>query len=93
MPPGAVSLDDVDLDQVSVDYILGCSKKGDETCFICLWNAIYFAWIHPLITLIIIGAMVELSEAIREYHDSTEFPNMVGRSLFCCNFYIFFVLI
>lgn len=49
MPPGAVSLDDVDLDQVSVDYVLSCSKKG---------------------------AMVELSEAIREYHDSTEFPNM-----------------
>ncbi|KAH9315987.1 hypothetical protein KI387_024614, partial [Taxus chinensis] len=28
MPPGAVSLDDVDLDQVSVDYILDCTKKG-----------------------------------------------------------------
>lgn len=28
MPPGAVSLDDVDLDQVSVDYVLNCVKKG-----------------------------------------------------------------
>lgn len=28
MPPGAISLDDVDLDQVSVDYVLGCVKKG-----------------------------------------------------------------
>ncbi|GLJ39640.1 hypothetical protein SUGI_0810350 [Cryptomeria japonica] len=28
MPPGAVSLDDVDLDQVSVDYVLECTKKG-----------------------------------------------------------------
>lgn len=29
MPPGAVTLDDVDLDQVSVDYVLGCAKKGN----------------------------------------------------------------
>ncbi|KAL5994785.1 hypothetical protein ACLOJK_024840 [Asimina triloba] len=29
MPPGAVSLDDVDLDQVSIDYVLNCAKKGD----------------------------------------------------------------
>lgn len=28
MPPGAVSLDDVDLDHVSVDYVLNCAKKG-----------------------------------------------------------------
>ncbi|KAK6933996.1 hypothetical protein RJ641_036890 [Dillenia turbinata] len=49
MPPGAVSLDDVDLDQVSVDYVLNCAKKGD---------------------------MLELSEAIRAYHDSTLIPNM-----------------
>ena len=28
MPPGAVTLDDVDLDQVSVDYVLNCVKKG-----------------------------------------------------------------
>jgi hypothetical protein len=28
MPPGAVTLDDVDLDQVSVDYVLNCAKKG-----------------------------------------------------------------
>lgn len=29
MPPGAVTLDDVDLDQVSVDYVINCAKKGD----------------------------------------------------------------
>lgn len=28
MPPGAVSLDDVDLDQVSVDYVLDCARKN-----------------------------------------------------------------
>lgn len=49
MPPGAVTLDDVDLDQVSIDYILNCAKKG---------------------------AMLELSEAIRDYHDHTAFPPM-----------------
>ncbi|KAK4476660.1 hypothetical protein RD792_015820 [Penstemon davidsonii] len=49
MPPGAVSLDDVDLDQVSVDHVLSCAKKG---------------------------GMLELSEAIRDYHDSTLFPSM-----------------
>lgn len=37
MPPGAVSLDDVDLDQVSVDYVINCAKKGDtlDRNFIC----------------------------------------------------------
>ncbi|CAN1297920.1 hypothetical protein LINPERPRIM_LOCUS23653 [Linum perenne] len=49
MPPGAVTLDDVDLDQVSVDYVLNRAKKG---------------------------GMLELSEAIREYHDSTSMPQM-----------------
>lgn len=49
MPPGAVTLDDVDLDQVSVDYVLSCAKKG---------------------------GMLELSEAIRDYHDSVLFPYM-----------------
>lgn len=49
MPPGAVSLDDVDLDQVSVDFVLNCAKKG---------------------------GLLELSEAIRDYHDSTLFPHM-----------------
>ena len=28
LPPGAVSLDDVDMDQVSVDYVLNCVRKG-----------------------------------------------------------------
>ncbi|KAK6228588.1 hypothetical protein SCA6_000928 [Theobroma cacao] len=49
MPPGAVTLDDVDLDQVSVDYVLSCIKKG---------------------------GMLELSEAIRDYHDHTGLPQM-----------------
>lgn len=31
MPPGAVTLDDVDLDQVSVDHVLSCAKKGFST--------------------------------------------------------------
>ncbi|XP_076897229.1 protein unc-13 homolog [Bidens hawaiensis] len=53
MPPGAVSLDDVDLDQVSVDFVLNSVKKGD---------------------------MLELSEAIRDYHDSTGFPHMNAES-------------
>ncbi|XVF82445.1 hypothetical protein PTKIN_Ptkin16aG0048700 [Pterospermum kingtungense] len=47
MPPGAVTLDDVDLDQLSVDYVLSCIKKG---------------------------GVLELSEAIRDYHDYTELP-------------------
>ncbi|XP_024311852.1 uncharacterized protein LOC100836004 isoform X2 [Brachypodium distachyon] len=29
MPPGAISLDDVDIDQVSVDYVLNCAKRGE----------------------------------------------------------------
>ncbi|CAN1339112.1 Protein unc-13 homolog [Linum perenne] len=53
MPPGAVTLDDMDLDQVSVDYVLNRAKKG---------------------------GMLELSEAIREYHDSTSMPQMNSTS-------------
>ncbi|CAI0474128.1 unnamed protein product [Linum tenue] len=53
MPPGAVTLDDVDLDQVSVDHVLNCAKKG---------------------------GMLELSEAIRDYHDSTGLPQMNSTS-------------
>ncbi|KAF5735316.1 hypothetical protein HS088_TW15G00818 [Tripterygium wilfordii] len=49
MPPGAVTLDDVDLDQVSVDYVLNCAKKG---------------------------GMLELSDAIRDYHDNAGLPQM-----------------
>ncbi|XP_010271764.1 PREDICTED: uncharacterized protein LOC104607768 [Nelumbo nucifera] len=48
MPPGAVSLDDVDLDQISIDYVLNCARKGET---------------------------LELSEAIRDYHDSIGFPS------------------
>ena len=28
MPPGAVSYDDIDLDQISVDFILECARKS-----------------------------------------------------------------
>ncbi|KAJ0968899.1 hypothetical protein J5N97_021776 [Dioscorea zingiberensis] len=49
LPPGAVSLDDVDIDQVSIDYVLNCVKKGE---------------------------MLDLSEAIRLYHDSLDYPSM-----------------
>ncbi|XLR35960.1 hypothetical protein S83_063860 [Arachis hypogaea] len=49
MPPGAVTLDDVDLDQVSVDYVLNCAKRS---------------------------SLLELSEAIRDYHDHTGLPQM-----------------
>lgn len=39
MPPGAVSLDDVDLDQVSIDYVLSCAKKGQATnLYLCSSN-------------------------------------------------------
>ncbi|XP_020276759.1 LOW QUALITY PROTEIN: uncharacterized protein LOC109851055 [Asparagus officinalis] len=51
MPPGAVSLDDVDIDQVSVDYVLNCVRKGEE---------------------------LDLSEAIRLYHDSLEYPSVAS---------------
>lgn len=30
LPPGAISLDDIDIDQVSVDYVLSCTKKGTK---------------------------------------------------------------
>ncbi|KAK7829563.1 protein unc-13 like protein [Quercus suber] len=60
MPPGAVTLDDVDLDQVSVDYVLNCAKKG---------------------------GMLELSEAIRDYHDHTGLPQM-GNTGYAGEFYL-----
>ncbi|WOL02939.1 hypothetical protein Cni_G11658 [Canna indica] len=47
LPPGAISLDDIDIDQVSVDYVLNCTKKGET---------------------------LDLSEAIRLYHDSLDYP-------------------
>lgn len=49
MPPGAVSLDDVDIDQVSIDYVINCAKKGD---------------------------LLDLSDAIRLYHDSLDYPSV-----------------
>ncbi|XP_019413254.1 PREDICTED: uncharacterized protein LOC109325381 isoform X1 [Lupinus angustifolius] len=53
MPPGAVTLDDVNLDEVSVDYVLNCAKKSK---------------------------MVELSEAIKDYHDHTVLSQMSDTS-------------
>eukprot|EP00249_Psilotum_nudum_P000098 c10358_g1_i1 orf=430-3825(+) len=37
MPPGAFTLDDVDLDHVSVDYVLDCARNGDV---LELWVAV-----------------------------------------------------
>lgn len=54
MPPGAVSLEDVDLDQVSVDYVLDCARKN---------------------------GVLELSEAIKKYHDEMNLPPMAGSGL------------
>lgn len=54
LPPGAVSLEDVDIDQVSIDYVLNCVKKGE---------------------------MLDLSEAIRLYHDSLDYPSMSNTGL------------
>ncbi|KAG5600276.1 hypothetical protein H5410_031646 [Solanum commersonii] len=59
--PRTVSLDDVDLDQVSVDFVLNCARKG----LILFW----------------VSELLELSEAIRDYHDSTMFPHMVNPNL------------
>lgn len=36
MPPGAVTLDDVDLDQVSIDYVLNCAKKSEFNLVLCV---------------------------------------------------------
>jgi len=33
MPPGAVSYEDIDLDQISVDYILECVRKSESEVF------------------------------------------------------------
>jgi presenilin-like A22 family membrane protease len=56
MPPGAVTLDDVDLDQVSVDYVLNCAKKSEFNlvrcvvfhpfCFDFLVSIIYYSIIQ-----------------------------------------------
>jgi hypothetical protein len=46
MPPGAISLDDVDIDQVSVDYVLNCAKKG-ETYINIFYQSSFFLF-HSL---------------------------------------------
>jgi hypothetical protein len=46
MPPGAISLDDVDIDQVSVDYVLNCAKKGEEVvAFTILVSQFVFSYV------------------------------------------------
>lgn len=45
IPPGAVTLDDVDLDQVSVDYVLNCAKKSEfELVLLCCLLSSFFFW-------------------------------------------------
>lgn len=88
MPPGAVTLDDVDLDQVSVDYVLNCAKKSELNLVLCV-ACHPFSVCFDFLVLIIYsyyiffyaGEMLELSEAIRDYHDHTGLPQMVCRDL------------
>lgn len=78
MPPGAVTLDDVDLDQVSIDYVLNCAKKSEFNLVpMCCLSSFFFCFpcIHYI--LLYTGEMLELSEAIRDYHDHTGLPQMV----------------
>lgn len=51
MPPGAVTLDDVDLDQVSVDYVLNCAKKSELNSVRCLAYQLSFFSFLVLFTL------------------------------------------
>lgn len=46
IPPGAVTLDDVDLDQVSVDYVLNCAKKSEFKLVLlwCLLSCFFFCF-------------------------------------------------
>lgn len=94
MPPGAVSLDDVDLDQVSTDYVLNCAKKGRE--YSLVFQNFHFSIVIERngmkeVAYINVGGMADLSEAIRDYHDSTLFPNMVSLNLL--NSYFIFISI
>ncbi|KAH7421986.1 hypothetical protein KP509_13G084700 [Ceratopteris richardii] len=54
MPPGTVTLEDIDLEQVSVDYVLECARKN---------------------------GVLELSEAIKKYHDDLNLPPMMGTGI------------
>lgn len=47
MPPGAVSLDDVDLDQVSVDHVLSAVKKGGEMNYVYCWIFFFSIFFPP----------------------------------------------
>lgn len=101
MPPGAVTLDDVDLDQVSIDYVLSCIKKGlfgakISLCFcwiLVMQYEISFLFLILMITILLsLGGMLELSEAIRDYHDHTGLPQMVI-IYFCCIMYFALFLV
>lgn len=55
LPPGAVSLDDVDLDQVSVDYVLNCVKKGGRLSIVLtLFVQLIVLIEHLLISIMLI---------------------------------------
>lgn len=83
MPPGAVTLDDVDLDQVSVDYVLNCAKKSELNLGLChayqlsSFSFVFFAYLFLIGNFFNAGTLLELSEAIRDYHDHTGLPQMV----------------
>ncbi|KAI7738935.1 hypothetical protein M8C21_031821, partial [Ambrosia artemisiifolia] len=81
MPPGAVSLDDVDLDQelLLLNEIATVSKFR-------LRSKVYERWKELGLNTktkcgsLKRGEMLELSEAIRDYHDSTGLPQMNAES-------------
>lgn len=54
--PGTVSLDDVDLDQVSVDYVLQCAKKGGALDLSEAVRKYYDDLKYPLMTGSMLGA-------------------------------------
>lgn len=44
MPPGAVSYEDIDLDQISVDYILECVRKSESEVFFLTFLLPFFCF-------------------------------------------------
>jgi hypothetical protein len=55
MPPGAVSYEDIDLDQISVDYILECVRKSEsEVFFFHLFASILLFCLHDPLTQILL---------------------------------------
>lgn len=43
MPPGAVSIEDLGLDEISVDYILDCARKGRLSTLVVTRERVRFA--------------------------------------------------